>query len=88
MATRLSILQICSVVAVLNQRTGFVPTSAQFFAVGTFLILVVSVLYSFWYQCVSFMVLLPTDPSKNLTQNCHFLSQPQILYVDLRDCPT
>ena len=39
MVSRIPILQTCNVVVVLKQRLGFVPTSAQFFAVSTFLIL-------------------------------------------------
>ena len=39
MVSRIPILQICNAVVVLQEETGFVPTSAQIFAVGTFLIL-------------------------------------------------
>ena len=39
MVSRIPFLQTCNVVVVLKTETGFVPTSAQFFAVSTFLIL-------------------------------------------------
>ena len=57
--------------------TGFVPTSAHS-SQGNFLDTENSVLYSFLhskkivYQCVSFLIMLPTDPSKYSLQNCHF----------------
>ena len=85
----------CSIEA----EIGFVPTSAQFFAVGDFLDTEVSILNSFLYpkvQCVkgvSFAVVLSIDPSKNSTSNCHFVFSifigiPRSWYIDLRCSPT
>ena len=72
MVSRMPILQTCNVVVVLKAETGFVPTSAQFFAVSTFLILrspswtrSCFVTRSTACRCASFAVLLPIDPSKN-----------------------
>ena len=69
-------------------ETGFVPTSAQFFAVGTFLILRSPVLdflvcTSTACQCFSSAVLLPIDPSKNSPSNCHFAFQSSLEFPDL-----
>ena len=63
------VLHICSAVVETDAETGVVPTSAQFLAVRTLLILRSPsctrscTLKSIGYQCASVVVLLPTDQS-------------------------
>ena len=72
--SRRPILQTCNVVVVMIAETDIVPTSsAQFFVVGTLLIVIspsrtlVLLSRSILYRCVSYWVLIPIDLSKNST---------------------
>ena len=79
----------CNVVVVLTEaETGFIPTSAQFFAVSTFLTLRSSSwthctsLQSTACQCASFAVLFPIGPSKNSPSKCQFIFQSSLEFPD------
>ena len=68
-------------------QTGFVPTSVHGFRCRHLLDIEISILNAFLhpsivYQCVLFVVLLPTDPSNNLLSSSPFVSQLSLEFPD------
>ena len=98
MVSRIPILHTCNVVAVLKQTlTSFVPTSAQVFAVGTFLILRSP---SWTRSCiqkhrVSMCFVRCPAPNRSVKEFAVeqslgisiFIGIPRSWYIDLRDNP-
>ena len=81
-----SILQTCSVVVVQKHRLALFR-HLHGFRCRHLLDIEISILNAFLhpsivYQCVLFVVLLPTDPSNNLLSSSPFVSQPSLEFPD------
>ena len=91
MVSRTPILQICNAVVVLKQRLASFQHLLHIFRClelsGYWALRPVLVLLpiNIVHQCVSFWVLLPTDPSKN---SITFFTSKIHVYSDLKDSPT
>ena len=98
MVSGIPILQTCNVVVVLKAETGFVPTSAKFFAESTFLTLrspswTRSCIE--WYRVSMCFARYPA-PNRSVKESSVelslcisiFIGIPRSWYIDLRDSPT